>query len=119
MGWAYSGTCYSTEAEAQWAHCLGSFPVQSLNAGVLVSYACEAPDVSSLQVTRAESAASAASAVTEYLSVSYPTCNENALVGGALTIGGFVEVWAWALSLVVMMYVLGVAVKQPLSMIGK
>jgi len=119
MGFAYNGTCYATEPEARAAQCAADFPRTAVQEGVLVSYACEGVEGATLLLARAESAASAASAVGEAIAVTYAPCNELAVFGAAPSVGGFVELWGWGFGLVVLCYVIGLAAKQPLSMIGR
>lgn len=117
MGFAYSGTCYATEAEAQHAQCVSAFPRVAVEAGEVVNVACVAPVGTTLELARFASGASAPAATTEYVGVSYAECNENAFQYAAPSAAGFVEVWGYAFVGVVSCFLFGLAVRQPLAML--
>lgn len=117
MGYAYAGTCYGTELEAQEAQCHGSFPRVEVADGTVLNVACVGPDGSTLELARFVAAASAPAPTVEYVGVSFPTCDETALLGSAPTVAAFVEVWAYAFGGILMCYLFGLAVRQPLSML--
>lgn len=117
MGYAYSGTCYATEAEAQQAHCVEAFPRVVVSESATINVTCVAPAGGTLELARFESGASAPAPTTEYIGVSYADCDEANLAYAAFSGAAFAEVFGFAFVSVLSCFLFGLAARQPLAML--